>query len=79
MPSLEHHESSQRTLVEVSGGAVSVRVNGAVTEFETPSPKLGGRFSESVGAAEAASSELGPTASDMCVPSCGGRIYVYPR
>ncbi|KAK7733724.1 hypothetical protein SLS63_004509 [Diaporthe eres] len=72
VPSLEHHESSQRTLVEVSGGAVSVRVNGAVTEFKTPSPKLGGRFSESVGAAGAASSELGPTASDMSDELTGG-------
>lgn len=80
MPSLEHHESSQRTLLEIAGGAVSVRVNGAVTEFEfgTPSPKLGGRFSEFVGAAGAASSELGPTASDMCVPSCDGKTCVYP-
>lgn len=79
VPSLEHQESSQRTLVEVAGGAVSVRVNGAVTSFVTASPSLGGRFSEFVGAAGAASPVLGAKASDKCVPSCDGKICVYPR
>lgn len=79
MPSLEHHESSQRTLLELAGGAVSVRVNGAVTVFGIPSPKLGGTFSVSVGVAGAASSELGAKTSDKCVPSCDGKTCVYPR
>lgn len=79
VPSLEHQESSQRTPLELAGGAVSVRVKGAVTDDGVSSPTLGGRFSVSVGAAGAGSSELGPKASDKCVPSCDGRTCVCPR
>lgn len=70
MPSLEHQESSQRTLLELSGGEVSVRVNGAVTDDGASSPTLGGTFSVGVGAAGAACSELGPKANEKCVPWC---------
>lgn len=76
VPSLEHQESSQRTLL--AGGAVSVRVNGAVTDDDASS-KPGGRLSVSVGTARAGSSELGPDAIDKCVPLCDATIYVSSR
>lgn len=78
VPSLEHQESSQRTLLELAGWAVSVRVKGAVTDDGTSSPTLGGRFSVSVGAGAAGAGtwELGAKASDKCVPACGGMTCV---
>lgn len=76
VPSLEHQESSQRTLL--AGGAVSVRVNGAVTD-DGASSRPGGRFSLPVGTARAGSSELVPGAIDNCVPLCDPTIYVCSR
>lgn len=88
VPSLEHQESSQRTLL--AGGAVSVRVKGAVTDdgvssrpggrFSEPvGTRPGGRFSLPVGTAMAGSSELVPDAIDKCVPLCDPTIYVCSR
>lgn len=76
VPSLEHQESSQRTLL--AGGAVSVRVNGAVTD-DGASSRPGGWFSLPVGTAMAGSSELVPDAIDKCVPLCDPTIYVCSR
>lgn len=77
MPSSEHQVASQTRLVELTGGAVSVDVDGAVAEAKDPSP--GGINPVSTGGAGGGSSGLGPKASDTtCVPWCDGRIYVCP-
>lgn len=69
VPSLLHQELSQRTLVEVAGGAVSVSVNGAVTEGGASSPMLRGVPAVGARAPGGSFSLLGPKAIDKCVPS----------
>lgn len=73
VPSLEHQESSQWTLL-VPEGSINVNVNGAVIDGVKSTRVNGGK---PVVGSQVASSELEGTGTDRCVPEWGGIICVF--